>query len=115
MTDAPSKYKSVREWIEARRRAQNPVAAPPLLDPPPLATEEVAEDGRFETTGALRSSTMGELISNGQTHRFAVGSNLGSYLLTEQIGRGGTALVFRGLHRTLKKPVALKVLHVAQP
>jgi tRNA A-37 threonylcarbamoyl transferase component Bud32 len=40
-----------------------------------------------------------------------VGSVLGKCLLTELVGQGATGAVFRGLHRTLNIPVAVKVLH----
>jgi serine/threonine protein kinase len=39
-----------------------------------------------------------------------VGDQVGKYLLIEQIGSGGTAHVFRALHRVLNIPVAIKVL-----
>ncbi len=38
------------------------------------------------------------------------GTLLGKYLLTEQIGRGASCLVFRALHRALNLTVAIKVM-----
>ncbi len=43
-----------------------------------------------------------------------IGTVLGKCLLTEQLGQGSTGLVFRGLHQTLKIPVAVKVLRPTQ-
>jgi eukaryotic-like serine/threonine-protein kinase len=37
--------------------------------------------------------------------------SLGTYLLGEEVGRGGMGIVYRGEHLTLQKPVAIKVLH----
>ncbi|HMP01977.1 MAG TPA: serine/threonine-protein kinase [Gemmatales bacterium] len=42
------------------------------------------------------------------------GEQVGKYLLIEQIGSGGTSLVFRALHRVLNIPVAIKVLKLEQ-
>jgi len=35
----------------------------------------------------------------------------GQYLLTEEIGRGGMGVVYRGEHRLLKRPAAIKLIH----
>ena len=37
--------------------------------------------------------------------------SLGTYALLDEIGRGGMGVVYRGVHLTLEKPVAIKVLH----
>ena len=42
-----------------------------------------------------------------------IGMILGRCLLTEQIGKGATGVVFRALHRSLNVPVAIKVLNAA--
>jgi Protein kinase domain len=41
---------------------------------------------------------------------FAVGSRIGGYLLEEQVGHGGMAVVFRALDERLGRRVALKIL-----
>src|SRR5215469_6280675 len=41
---------------------------------------------------------------------FAAGSRIAGYLLEEQIGRGGMAVVFRAVDERLQRPVALKIL-----
>lgn len=44
---------------------------------------------------------------------FAVGENIGAYRITEQLGQGGMATVFKAYHAALDRYVALKVLHPA--
>ena len=41
---------------------------------------------------------------------FSVGSRIAGYLLEEQIGQGGMAVVFRAQDERLQRQVALKVL-----
>jgi serine/threonine protein kinase len=44
------------------------------------------------------------------------GTLLGKYMVIEQVGRGASCIVFRGLHRSLNLPVAIKVLpHESDP
>jgi tRNA A-37 threonylcarbamoyl transferase component Bud32 len=40
-----------------------------------------------------------------------VGQVLGKYELLERVGQGGMAIVYRGLDRSLKRTVAIKILH----
>src|SRR3984885_6903538 len=40
-----------------------------------------------------------------------VGQVLDKYELLERVGQGGMAIVYRGLDRSLKRTVAIKVLH----
>ncbi len=44
---------------------------------------------------------------------FRPGTRLAGYLLEEQIGHGGMAVVFRALDERLSRPVALKILSPA--
>ena len=44
-----------------------------------------------------------------------IGDRLGRYLLTEMVGEGGTGVVFRAVHPTLRIPVAVKVLKASSP
>jgi hypothetical protein len=46
----------------------------------------------------------------GPSQTLTLGSMLGQCLLVEQIGKGGSALVFRAIHRGMNLPVAVKVL-----
>ncbi|MBL8799597.1 MAG: 2Fe-2S iron-sulfur cluster binding domain-containing protein, partial [Planctomycetia bacterium] len=43
--------------------------------------------------------------------KFSLGATLGKCVLLEKIGQGSTGIVYRGLHKTLNIPVAVKVLH----
>ena len=40
-----------------------------------------------------------------------VGQVLDKYELLERVGQGGMAIVYRGIDRTLKRTVAVKILH----
>jgi len=42
-----------------------------------------------------------------------IGMTLGRCLLTEQIGKGASGVVYRALHRSLNVPVAIKILNAA--
>ncbi len=44
---------------------------------------------------------------------FAIGATIGPYLITDQLGRGGMATVFKAYHANLDRHVAIKVLHPA--
>src|SRR4026208_1200596 len=44
---------------------------------------------------------------------FNIGDNIGPYKITEQLGQGGMATVFKAYHASLDRYVALKVLHPA--
>lgn len=51
--------------------------------------------------------------NNRSLKELQVGQILGKCLLTEQVGRGATGIVYRGLHQNLNIPVAIKVLQVS--
>jgi serine/threonine-protein kinase len=40
-----------------------------------------------------------------------VGQVLDKYELLERVGQGGMAIVYRGIDRSLKRTVAIKILH----
>ncbi len=44
---------------------------------------------------------------------FAIGENVGPYRITEQLGQGGMATVFKAYHAALDRYVAIKALHPA--
>ena len=40
-----------------------------------------------------------------------LGKTIGNYQIVERIGRGGTAVVYKGIQSNLKREVAIKVLY----
>jgi serine/threonine protein kinase len=72
----------------------------------PVATDSSL--GRPTSSSSLRTDSPPRQIRDLQ-----VGQVLGKCLLTEQVGRGATGIVYRGLHQTLNIPVAIKVLQVS--
>lgn len=116
MSDSPAKYGSVREWIEARRKEKQPAPGNSVTVSPTRGVSVNATLREAGSTADLCLTTTGARTSGGVTvvqGRFDVGMPLGKYVLTDQIGKGGTALVFRAVHRALKKPVAIKLINLS--
>ncbi|MGF1583010.1 MAG: protein kinase [Gemmataceae bacterium] len=49
---------------------------------------------------------------NALHEEFRPGNTVGKCLIVEQIGKGGSGIVFRAIHRSLNIPVAVKVLNI---
>ncbi len=60
----------------------------------------------------MHSSPLRQDTPLGLDDGFGAGSVLGPYLLVRQIGQGGMGEVYEGMHRSLEKRVAIKVLHM---
>jgi tRNA A-37 threonylcarbamoyl transferase component Bud32 len=81
---------------------------PPAAPANPAAAKPAASGGRAGDTEDIMSSALHPATpSTG----LVIGTMLGNCLLTEPIGKGGSAQVFRAIHRGLNIPVAVKVLH----
>ena len=77
------------------------------MQPPATLEMPAANAGKVgETEDGMASAVQPSTLPSGP----AIGSMLGNCLLTEQIGVGGSAQVFRAIHRGLNIPVAVKVL-----
>jgi hypothetical protein len=94
-------------------------ALPPVEAPPSTITVTVAAVS--STVAPCAASTCAELIGPlvyGADKPVepvcrGPGTVLGRCLLLEQIGRGASGVVYRGLHRSLNIPVAIKLLRAA--
>src|SRR4051812_7144944 len=75
--------------------------------------DHLARRGLVESTGSRSvdravSSCMGDPMSSDDTS--LVGKEFGNYRLAEVLGKGGTSIVYRGVHRSIGSEVAIKVL-----
>lgn len=114
---AGSRLENVKDWLQQRAEAKrgrgssHEVVVPP--PPPPPATSRAPTAP--PPSGVLRRPAAPEPpppAPDAVSQPPVAGEQLGKYLLTEQIGHGGTAIVFRAIHRGLNMPVAIKVLKV---
>jgi hypothetical protein len=94
-------------------------SGPPPMTPPPGSGSSAVAFGRDRdraksapSPGAGRDPAVSAPGDGGFPR---AGMSLGKCLLTEEIGRGGSSVVFRGLHRALGIPVAVKVLLGGSP
>ncbi len=55
--------------------------------------------------------SMGAHLVDSLRREVEVAREYGQYHLTEEIGRGGMGVVYRGEHRLLKRPAAIKLIH----
>jgi response regulator RpfG family c-di-GMP phosphodiesterase len=115
----------------AKVSAQHPAAAgPPLLhrllaagvipadDYESLgAAERQAIDRESDDARLLDALVAARLLTDHQTGRVKIGRLhglvLGNYRVLDRIGTGGMGVVYRGEHRQLRTPVAIKALHPA--
>jgi hypothetical protein len=72
----------------------------------------------FVLAGMVGLATFGFLVAllrmEGLRARVAEAVRVGNYELFEEIGKGGVARVYRAQHRLLKRPTAVKVIHLHQ-
>ncbi|MEM7346012.1 MAG: protein kinase, partial [Chloroflexota bacterium] len=61
----------------------------------------------FDTQSALATSTASQV----ETKQDFIGRQLGKYKIQGRLGKGGMAEVYHALHPTLKRDVAIKVIH----
>jgi len=60
----------------------------------------------------LREAVRAADFKHQQALRMAAdGKTMGNYIVQEEVGSGASATIYRGLHKSLGTPVALKVLH----
>jgi serine/threonine-protein kinase len=75
-----------------------------------LSTRD-SDIGVIQARPAPGSCAGREVIKGGTARLIEVGQVLDKYELLERVGQGGMAIVYRGLDRTLRRQVAVKVLH----
>lgn len=126
----------VREWLAEQAAVKQAKQSAPVVPPPPSAVPASSKPASAVSPSGPPSSGIrpigqppslsgrpgsaprqsGPALTpqhpGGPPERkpLEVGDQVGKYLLIEQIGSGGTAHVFRALHRVLNIPVAIKVL-----
>ncbi|HMP15946.1 MAG TPA: protein kinase, partial [Gemmatales bacterium] len=122
MPGAPSRLNEVREWLARRAENKNQQQSvfsnslPNHQEPSAAQTHApihapVAKSSRSSTSLNGPYSPVPDRPTLLDRRRFPeVGDQLGKYLLTEEVARGGTAVVFRALNRSLNSTVAIKVL-----
>ncbi len=131
-----SRISEIKQWLANRTQTRQQPTTDIRLSPPPAPVASstppsapVKKDARSSgiikppasTPGAgspptPRNPSSGVLsrsssaVGSGQRRPPESGMDMGKYLLMEQIGHGGTAVVYRALHKTLQIPVAIKFL-----
>src|SRR4051812_50027480 len=80
--------------------------------------DHLARRGLVESTGSRSvdravSCSLGDPMSSDDTS--LVGKEFGNYRLAEVLGKGGTSIVYRGVHKSIGSEVAIKVLRRAGP
>lgn len=115
----------VRDWLAKRAEAKQQASTVPTpmeveaTHAPVHATPAVGNRGS-RSSGSGPSSRSGPLSPNPdrssqvfERKRFPeIGDQYGKHLLTEEVARGGTAVVFRAINLSLKSIVAVKVLKI---
>ncbi len=123
-----NKLNEVREWLARRAEAKQagvirPSVASDVIDPPsvpvhaaPAAPRNPPSPRRSGASPTSPLPPIGEQTSQpfaDAVKKFPqVGDLLGKYFLAEEVARGGTAVVFRALNRSLNSIVAIKVLKI---
>ncbi|HQR43737.1 MAG TPA: serine/threonine-protein kinase, partial [Gemmatales bacterium] len=120
MPPVPNRLSEVRDWLNRRAEAKSQAAPLPPIEQPtsqplhapvhaPVAT---ASRSSASLGGGSRYGTVQDRPSlPPDRRRFPeVGDQYGKYLLTDEVARGGTAVVFRALNRSLNSTVAVKIL-----
>ena len=106
---APTTTPQVREtFLDALKAAD-------LFTPTQLARAEAAISPHISTAAeAAHLLVAGGFLTRFQSERLLAGRtdgfHLGPYLILEQVGRGAMGRVYKAKHRTMNRPVAIKVL-----
>lgn len=100
------------EATEAPAAPLEELVSTPVVPPPPPPTDNGAspESGNFEAPAFAPTAAVPPPEEDGAIQAPQVGDTLGRCLLTDELGRGATSIVFRALHQSLKVTVAVKVL-----
>jgi eukaryotic-like serine/threonine-protein kinase len=80
---------------------------------PPAQDEVPASPSTFSAVDTFTPGSVEPKLKPNQPEHPVVGTRLGNYELTKLIGAGATSVVYKGRHRKLKIPVAVKVLRAS--
>lgn len=114
---ADSSLDDVKVWLARQAQSRHPGAAPveqkaalPAGPPSSQGTSVILRSPATRPGGAAKAPS--DPLLHPRVPE--VGDRIGKYLLTDEIGRGGSAIVFRALNTTLNSTVAIKVLKFDQ-
>jgi tRNA A-37 threonylcarbamoyl transferase component Bud32 len=116
MPGVPNRLSEVKEWLAKRAEKNHHVSVPAASEAGSTHAHvpvhaPVAKSSRSSASLGGPYSPVPDRPTLLDRRRFPeVGDQVGKYFLTEEVARGGTAVVYRALNRSLNSTVAIKVL-----